>query len=138
MGVLQYCEFLHTAQIMALKQASVVLLLMIPLATAQSLQLVYIGRSGRQPGNNRVTLECRRDGFAVSSPQLFVERSDLPRQPVTIVGNQNGQVTIEITQDLEGSYSCSDNGDNSTNTLELVGEETAINECMNCIELVGL
>ena len=111
---------------------TLMLLLVIPLATAQSLQLVYIGPSGRQPGDNRVTLECRRDGFAVSSPQLFVERSDLPRQPVTIVGNQSGQVTIEVTQDLEGSYSCSDSGDSSTNTLELVGEETTINECMNC------
>ena len=108
------------------------LLLVIPLATAQSLQLVYIGRSGRQPGDNQITLECRRNTIPVSSPQLFVERSDLARQPVTIVGNQNGSVTIEITQDLEGSYSCSDSGDNSTNSLELVGEETAINECMNC------
>ena len=112
---------------MVLKQATVhtlMLLLVIPLATAQSLQLVYIGRSGRQPGDNRITLECRRNTIAVSSPQIFVERSDLARQPVTIVGNQNGQVTIEVTQDLEGSYSCSDDGDNSTNTLELVGEET--------------
>ena len=111
---------------MALKQAAVhtlMLLLMIPLATAQSLQLVYIGRSGRQPGDNRITLECRRDGFAVASPQIFVERSDLARQPVTIVSTQNEQVTIEITQELEGSYSCSDSGDTSTNTLELVGEE---------------
>ena len=111
---------------MALKQAAVhtlMLLLMIPLATAQSLQLVYIGQSGKQPGDNQITLECRRDGFAVASPQIFVERSDLARQPVTIVGIQNEQVTIEITQDLEGSYSCSDSGDTSTNTLELVGEE---------------
>ena len=116
---------------MVLKRATVhalMLLLVIPLASTQSLQLVYIGRSGRQPGSNRVTLECRRDSFAVSSPQLFVERSNLTRQPVTIVDNHNGQVTIEITQDLEGSYSCSDNGDNSTNTLELVGEETAIDQ----------
>ena len=122
---------------MVLKRATVhtlMLLLVMTLATAQSLQLVYIGRSGRQPGSNRVTLECRRDGFAVSSPQLFVERSDLARQPVTIVGNQNGQVTVEITQDLEGSYSCSDNGDRSTNTLELVGEEC----CHQVCELVEL
>ena len=120
---------------MVLKRATfhtLMLLLVIPLASAQSLQLVYIGRSGRQPGSNQITLECRRDGFPVSSPQLFVERSDLARQPVTIVGNQNGQVTVEVAQDLEGSYSCSDNGDRSTNTLELVGEETSVNECMNC------
>ena len=103
---------------MALKQTTVhtlmLLLMFIPLATAQSLQLVYIGRSGRQPGDNRITLECRRDGFAVASPQIFVERSDLARQAVAIVNNQSGQVTIEITQELEGSYSCSDNGDRST------------------------
>ena len=120
---------------MALKQAAVhtlMLLLMIPLATAQSLQLVYIGRSGRQPGDNRITLECRRDGFAVARPQIFVERSDLARQPVAIVNNQNGQVTIEITQELEGSYSCSDSGDRSTNTLELVGEELGTTiKCVN-------
>ena len=116
---------------MALKQATIhtlMLLLMIPLVTAQSLQLVYIGRSGRQPGDNRITLECRRNTIAVSSPQIFVQRSDLARQPVTTsVGNQSGQVTVEMTQDLEGLYSCSDNGDRSTNTLEFVGEETAIN-----------
>ena len=115
---------------MALKQAAVytlTLLLMIPLATAQSLQLVYIGPSGRQPGDNQIFLECRRGRFAVDSPQIFVERPDLARQPVTIVDrDQNGQVTIEITQELEGSYSCSDSGNTSTNTLELVGEETAI------------
>ena len=118
---------------MALKQTAVhtlMLLLMIPLATAHSLHLVYIGRPGRQPGDNRITLECRRDGFAVASPQIFVERSDLTRQPVTIVNNQSGQVTIEITQDLEGSYSCSDSGDRSTNTLELVGEECC-HQCVN-------
>ena len=119
---------------MALKQATVhilMLLLMLPLAAAQSLQLVYIDRSGIQPGNNRVALECRRNSFAVANPQIFVERSDLARQTVTIVGTQNGRVVVEITQDLEGFYSCSDNGERSTNTLQLVGEETAINECMN-------
>lgn len=92
--------------------------------TAQFLQLVYIGRSGHQPGNDRIFLECRRNNIAVHNPQIFVERSDLPRQPVRIVGNQiNGQVTIVITQDLEGLYSCSDNGDRSTNTLALVGKK---------------
>ena len=119
--------FHSTHSTMALKQTAVhtlmFLLMFIPLATAQSLQLVYIGRSGRQPGDNRITLECRRNGFAVASPQIFVERSDLARQAVPIVDNQSGQVTIEITQEQEGSYSCSDSGDTSTNTLELVGEE---------------
>ena len=118
---------------MVLKQTTVhtfVLLLMIPLASAQSLQLVYISRSGSQPGDNQITLECRRNTIAVSSPQIFVERSDLARQPVVSNQSESGRVTVEITQDLEGSYSCSDNGDRSTNTLELVGEETAINYCV--------
>ena len=39
------------------------------------------------------------------------------------MGNQNGQVAIEITQNLEGLYFCSDNGDRFTNTLKFVGEE---------------
>ena len=119
---------------MALKHTTVhnlMLLLLIvgPMATAQSLDLVYTGRSGDQPGNNRITLECRDNGFAVPSPQIWVERSDLPhRQSVRIVGNQEGQVAIEITQDLEGLYSCSYNGMTS-NTLELVGKRAA-NKCM--------
>ena len=100
------------------------LVTVIPLATAQSLQLVYIRRSGNQPGANRIFLECRRNSIAVPNPQIFVERSDLPRQLVGIVGNQNGQVTIVINQDLEGLYSCSDNGDRSTNLLALVGKES--------------
>ena len=94
-----------------------------PLTTAQFLQLTYIGRSGIQPGNNRIFLECRRNSIAVSNPQIFVERSDLPRQPVRIVDNQNGQVTIVITQELEGWYSCSASGDRSTNKLALVGKK---------------
>ena len=94
------------------------------MATAQSLQLDYFGRSGNQPGDNRIFLECRRDIIAVPNPQIFVERSDLARQPVPIAGNHEGRVAIEITQDLEGLYSCSDSGDRSTNTLALVGKES--------------
>ena len=114
---------------MALKQATIytlILLLVIvgPMATAQSLDLVYIGRSGDQPGNNLINLECRDNGFAVSSPQIWVERSDLARREnVTIRGNQGGRVAIEITQDLEGLYSCSYNS-MSSNELELVGKES--------------
>ena len=85
--------------------------------------MVYRGRSGNQPGNNRILLDCQRGGVAVTTPEIFVERSDLPRQLVTIAGNQRGQVSVEITQDREGMYSCSDSGDRSTNTLELVGKE---------------
>ena len=93
-----------------------------PLVPAQSLQLVYIDR----PDDNRILLECRLPvtSVAVTSPQIWVERFDLARQPVTIVGNQAGTVAIEITQDLEGFYSCSYNGDRSSNTLQLVGKES--------------
>ena len=111
-------------QRLPLRTLMLLLVTLTPLATAQSLQLVYFGRFGRQPGDNQITFECRRDGFAVLSPQIFVERSDLPRQSVTVAGNHNGRVTIEITQDLEGLYSCSDSGDRSTNTLALVGKES--------------
>ena len=113
---------------MELKHTTVYTLMLLlvivgPMATAQSLNLVYIGRSGNQPGNNRITLECRDNGFAVPSPQIWVEQSEPHRQSVRIVGNQVGQVAIEITQDLEGLYSCSYNGMTS-DTLELVGKES--------------
>ena len=112
---------------MAMKKATVYIpmllqIITMPLATTQSLELVYRGRSGNQPGDNRIFLDCQRGGVAVTTPEIFVERLDLPRQLVTIAGNQRGQVTIVITQDLEGMYSCSDSGERSTNTLELVGK----------------
>ena len=108
-----------------LRTLMLLLVTLTPLATAQSLELVYINRSGNQPGNNLISLECRRNGtrVAVPSPQIWVERSDLPRQLVTIADNQGGRVTIVITQDLEGFYSCGNSGDRS-NTLELVGKES--------------
>ena len=106
-----------------------------PLNTAQSLQLVYIDRSGIQPGNNRINLECRDgDVFAVPNPQIWVEQSGPPhRQNVTIAGNQSGRVAIEITQDLEGMYFCHYNGSRSTNTLKLVGKES----CYELYEFVS-
>ena len=111
---------------MALKQATlltVALLLAIVMPLAQPLELVYLSRSGNGPGDNRIFLQCRGNNtLPVLNPQIWVERSDLPRQPVEIVGNQNGQVAIVITQHLEGSYSCSYSG-MSSNTLELVGKE---------------
>ena len=93
-----------------------------PLVPAQPLQLVYIDR----PGDYRILLECRQTvtSVAVTSPHIWVERFDLTRQPVTIVGNQAGRVAIEITQDLEGFYSCSYNGDRSSNTVRLIGKES--------------
>ena len=118
----------HTYSTMRSKQQlpfhtlMLLLVTVMPLTTAQFLQLVYIDRSGNDPGNNRIFLECRRNTLVVPNPQIFVERSDLSRQPVRIVGNQNGRVTIVITQELEGLYSCNDNGDRSTNTLALVGK----------------
>ena len=114
---------------MTLKQATIHTLMLLlvtvgPMATAQPLDLVYIGHSGDQPGNNLINLECRDNGFAVSSPQIWVERSNLAhRENVTIWGNQGGRVAIEITQDLEGLYSCSYNS-MSSNELELVGKES--------------
>ena len=114
-------------QLEAIPHAFVLLLItVIPLAAAQSLRLVYIGRSGNEPGDNRIFLECRRNSIAVLSPQIWVERSGLPIQPVTIV-HRNGQVTIEITQDLEGLYSCSDNGHDRSNRLDFVGKNQNMN-----------
>ena len=115
-------------QLQATLHAFVLLLTTVmPLATAQSLQLIYHGRSrsgaSAQPGDNRINLECRRDGFAVLSPQIWVERSGLPRQQVTTVDHRSGQITIEITQDLEGLYSCSDNGRDRSNRLDFVGKK---------------
>ena len=110
---------------MALKKATLpTVMLLLVMATAQSLRLVYINRSGNHPGSNLIFLECR-DGFdiPVPSPEIWVERSDLPRQLVTTADNQGGRVTIEITQDLEGFYSCSNSG-NRSNTLELIGKES--------------
>lgn len=110
---------------MALKQATVHTLLLVlvmvgPLATAQSVQLDYFGRS-----DNRIRLACRRTDtrIAVSSPQIWVEQSDstMPTA-VAIVDTQRMQITIEITQDLEGLYFCKYNGVRSTNTLALVGK----------------
>ena len=118
----------HTYSTMRSKQQlpfhtlMLLLVTVMPLTTAQFLQLVYIDRSGTEPGNNRIFLECRRNTLVVPNPQIFVERSDLSRQPVRIVDNQNGRVTIVITQELEGLYSCNDNGDRSTNILALVGK----------------
>lgn len=115
-------------QLEAIPHAFVLLLItVIPLAAAQSLRLVYIGRSGSYSGANRVFLECRRNSIAVLNPQIWVERSGLPRQQVTIVDHRNGQVTIEITQDLEGLYSCSDNGRDRSNRLDFVGKNQNMN-----------
>ena len=128
--LIDYCKThsFHTYRTVIFRQHWTLFMLLLEtvmsLSNAQFLRLVYIDRSGNQPGNNRIFLECRRNSFPVHHPQIFVERSDLPRQPVRIVGNQNGRVTIEITQDLEGLYSCSDNGDRSTNTLALVGKKS--------------
>ena len=114
--------------------ATLLLITMMSLAAAQSLQLDYRRRlqSGTnfQPGDNRIVLQCKRNTNIISNPQIWVERSDLSRQPVRIVDiNQDGEVTIVITQDIEGLYSCSDNGDRSTNTLKLVGKESCPQIC---------
>ena len=111
---------------MALKQATlltVALLLVIMMPLAQPLKLVYMGRSGNRPGDNRIFLQCRGNNtLSVLNPQIWVEWSDLPRQRVNF-SFQGQQVTIAITQHLEGNYSCSYSGVFS-NRLELVGKES--------------
>ena len=90
--------------------------------TAQSVTAVYITRS-----QNRITLQCREDSIGVRG-QFWVQRPGLPnREQLNMVTNtfQNLQnperIVFEISQDLEGEYSCSVNGRSST-SLKLVGE----------------
>lgn len=87
------------------------LVVVVDLVSAQSLELVYIGRQG-----NRITLECRQNSSPISSPQLWLQ---LPRQLVNLESSQGGRITFVITQDMEGMYYCSKNMMTS-NTLELV------------------
>ena len=114
-------DIAYTMALVQLLQAvlCIALLLGVDLVDAQNPQLVYIGRS-----DNRITLECRQpNSLPVSSPQFWVERSDLSRAPVNSGSPQNGRIIFDITQDLEGMYSCSDSNTFS-NTLDLVGKET--------------
>ena len=100
-------------------------LLVVDLVDAQSPQLIYFRLS-----DNRITLECRQpNSLPVSSPQFWVERSDLSRVPVNSGSPQNGRIIFDITQDLEGMYSCSDSNTGAfSNTLDLVGKETIQHE----------
>ena len=95
--------------------------------TAQSVvTVVYITRS-----ENRITLDCRENSIGVRG-QFWVQRPGLRnREQLNMVTNsfqnlQNGRIVFEISQDLEGAYSCSVNGRSST-TLDLVGELLCIN-----------
>ena len=124
--------------------ATLLLITVMSLAAAQPLQLSYRRRpqSGIyfQPGDNQIVLQCERGTTAIPNPQIWVERSDLARQPVRIVNNQGGEVTIVINQDIEGLYSCSDNhGVTSTNTLKLVGKEESyqIHKLVSIIEIIS-
>ena len=90
------------------------LVVVVDLVSAQSLQLVYIERR-----SNRITLECRQNSSPISSPQLWVQRSDLPGQLVNLESSQGGRIAFLITQDMEGTYYCSKNMMTS-NTRELV------------------
>ena len=89
--------------------------------TAQSVTLAYIGRS-----QNRITLQCRENTFGVSG-QFWVQRPGLPdreqlnRVTDTVQSLRNEQIVFQISQDLEGAYSCSRNSQFS-DTLQLVGE----------------
>ena len=94
--------------------------------TAQSVTVVYIIRS-----QNRITLDCRENGISERG-QFWVQRPGLRnREQLNMVTNtfqnlQDGRIVFEISQDLEGAYSCSVNGRFST-TLDLVGELLCIN-----------
>ena len=105
---------------MALGRLSVctlsLLVVVVDLVNAQSLQLVFIRRH-----SNRIILECRQNSSPISSPQLWVQRSDLPRQLVNLDSSQlqGGHIAFVITQDMEGMYYCSKNMMMS-DTLELV------------------
>jgi len=115
---MQTCH--STACVMALGRLSVctlsLLVVVVDLVNAQSLQLVFIRRH-----SNRIILECRQNSSPISSPQLWVQRSDLPRQLVNLDSSQlqGGHIVFVITQDMEGMYYCSKNMMTS-NTLELV------------------
>ena len=89
-------------------------------ATAQLIEVMYIGRS-----QNRITLQCRENTFGVSG-QFWVRRPGLQdreqlNRVTTIQNLQDEQIAFEISQDLEGAYSCSRNSLFS-DTLQLVGE----------------
>ena len=108
---------------MALRQATLLTVALLLMPLAQSLKLVYMGRSGNRPGDNRIFLQCRGNNtLPVPNPQIWVERSDLPKQRANF-SFQGRQVAVAITQHLEGNYSCSYSG-MSSNTLELVGKES--------------
>lgn len=93
---------------------------------AQSVTVVYITRA-----QNRITLECRendigkRGQFWVLRPG-FSDREQLNMVTNTFQNLQNGRIVFEISQDLEGEYSCSVNGRSST-SLKLVGELLCMN-----------
>ena len=90
--------------------------------TAQSVSVVYDGRL-----QNRITLQCRENTFPVSGEFWVLRPGFSDRESLNMVTNtfQNLQnperIVFEISQDLEGAYSCSVNGRSST-SLELVGE----------------
>ena len=94
--------------------------------TAQSVTVAYITRS-----QNRITLQCRENSIGERG-QFWVQRPGLPnREQLNMVTNtfqnlQNGRIVFEISQDLEGTYSCSIS-DRFSTTLELVGELLCIN-----------
>ena len=93
--------------------------------TAQLVTLAYITRS-----QNRITLQCRENTLGVSG-QFWVRRPGLQdreqlNRVTTIQNLQNEQIVFEISQDLEGAYSCSQNSQFS-DTLQLVGELSCVN-----------
>ena len=92
----------------------------LPTEVTAQLEVTYIVRS-----QNRITLQCRENTVGVSG-QFWVQRPGLPREQLNRVTNtfrnlQNGRIVFEISQDLEGAYSCSRNS-RFSDTLQLVGE----------------
>ena len=87
-----------------------------------AMQLVTIGQSQNQPGDNWIILEFRHS-ITVHNPKIYTEWSDLARHVVRIAHYQNLQVVIEIPQDLEESYLCSANRHILFNRLKHTGKE---------------
>ena len=99
--------------------------------TAPSVTAVYDGRS-----QNRITLQCRensiceRGQFWVLRPG-FSDRESLNMVTNTFQNLQNPERTVfEISQDLEGTYSCILKGRRSSTTLRLVGELLRMNKSL--------
>ena len=74
---------------------------------------------------NRVTLSCRNSFQDLLSDAEFLRRASRQNSPVQLPGSPtNGEITITLTQEDEGYFSCSSvsEGGTSTNEIGLAGE----------------